>query len=102
MIHIDPDARTTTADTTHRDSTNELPLYTASSTVPIIFRPKSTDTTYTSPKIYPSHILSSLSAPSTPPSVFSSRSPPGFPFDTSQVEHNPIPSESSQFTLPPG
>ena len=78
LNHLDPDERATTAAATHRDSTNELIISTDYITVPSIFppeptpvsSPKSIDTYYASPTIYPSHILIPLYAPSTPPSCF--------------------------------
>ena len=107
LNHPDPDKCATPTAATHRYSTNEILLYTAYSTVPIIFppeynpspSPKYTDRTSTSPTTYPPHIIIPLSAPSTPPSEFSPRLPLDFPFDTPPGAHTSIPSDSSPLTL---
>ena len=94
LIHLDTDEHATDV-TNHIESTNKLILHTASIKVPSISPAKYTDTTFTCPTTYTSHITSPLSAPSTYPSVFPPRLPPDFQFETPTWEYTSSPSDSS-------
>ena len=84
------------------ESKNEPIIHTASSIVPIISPPKSTDTTSTRTTTLIYQIPRPLSTPSTPPSGFSPILPLDLPFETPPGAHTLSPSDSSPLTLPQG